>query len=127
MSAKKTIQYIRQYKWSNVFAMIRNNGKDAKICTDEFKNKLVVITGATSGIGLVTAHKYASQGANLLCINRSREKSEKLKRDIETTYNVKCNFIIADLSSLEQSFRVATELKALRNPLIADITTQECI
>jgi short-subunit dehydrogenase len=117
MSAKKTIQYIRQYKWSNVFAMIRNNYREAKICTDDFKNKLVVITGATSGIGLVTAHKYASMGANLLCVNRSIEKSEKLKQDIETTYGVACNFIIADLSSMEQSFQVANELKLLENPI----------
>lgn len=117
MSAKKTMQYIRQYKWSNVFAMIRNNNRDAKICTDGFSNKLVVITGATSGIGLATAHKYASRGADLLCINRSPEKSEKLKQDIETTYNVECNFIIADLSSLKESFRVANELKVLSKPI----------
>ena len=117
MSEKKTIQYIRQYKWSNVFAMIRNNNRDAKICTDVFSNKLVVITGATSGIGLVTAHKFASRGADLLCINRNIEKSEKLKLEIETAYSVKCNFIIADLSSLKESFRVASELKALSKPI----------
>ncbi len=117
MSAKRTLKYIRQYKWSNVFAMIRNNSKEAKICTDEFKNKLVVISGATSGIGLLTAHKYASMGANLLCVNRSIEKSEKLKHEIETAYKVECNSIIADLSSLEQSFRVANELKALSKPI----------
>ena len=117
MSGKKTLQYFRQYKWGNIFAMIRNNYKDSKICTEEFKNKLVVITGATSGIGLVTAHKYASMGANLLCVNRSIEKSEKLKQDIETTYNVACNYIIADLSSLKESFNVANELKALTKPI----------
>ncbi len=117
MSAKRTLKYIRQYRWSNVFAMIRNNGKDAKICTDEFKNKLVVITGATSGIGLVTAHKYASMGANLLCVNRNIEKSVKLKQEIETAYKVECNSIIADLSSLEQSLRVANELNALSKPI----------
>jgi len=117
MPGKKTLQYFRQYKWGNIFAMIRNNYKDSKICTEEFKNKLVVITGATSGIGLVTAHKYASMGANLLCINRSIEKSEKLKQDIETTYKVECNFIITDLSSLEESFKVANELKALTKPI----------
>lgn len=117
MSAKRTIKYIRQYKWSNIFAMIRNNGKDAKICTDKFKNKLVVISGATSGIGLVTAHKYASMGANLLCVNRNIEKSVKLKQEIETAYKVECNSIIADLSSLEQSLRVANELNALSKPI----------
>lgn len=117
MSAKKTIQYIRQYKWSNVFAMIRNNYSEPKICTDDFKNKLVVITGATSGIGLVTAHKYASKGADLLCINRNKEKSEKLKHDIENSYGVSCDYLIADLSSLEESFQVANELNTLSKPI----------
>ena len=111
MSTKKTIQYIRQYKWSNVFAMLRNNNKVPKTCSDEFNNKLVVITGATSGIGLATAHKYASQGSHLLCINRNTEKSEKLKLDIETKYRVPCDYIIADLSSLKESFAVADKLK----------------
>lgn len=77
----------------------------------------MVITGATSGIGLVTAHKYASKGANLLCVNRNIEKSEQLKREIEEKYKVECNYIIADLSSLEQSHRVADELIALPKPI----------
>lgn len=117
MSTNKTLKYIREYKWSNIFAMIRNNSREAQVCSQDFKSKLVVITGATSGIGLATAHKYASQGADLLCINRSPEKSEKLKQTIETTYKVECNFIIADLSSLKESFRVANELKALSKPI----------
>ncbi len=117
MSATKTIQYIRQYKWSNIFAMLRNNSRDAKICNDGFSNKLVVITGTTSGIGLATAHKFASKGADLLCVNRSVEKSENLKKEIETTYGVECNYLIADLSSLKESFRVANELKALSKPI----------
>jgi len=74
----KTRQYIRQYQWSHIFAMMRNNRKQPQICPDSFDGKLVVITGATSGIGLSTAHKYAARGANLLCINRSRHKSEAL-------------------------------------------------
>jgi len=117
MSANKTMQYIRQYKWRNIIAMIRNNSKAAKICNDGFSNKLVVITGATSGIGLATAYKYASMGADLLCINRNIEKSEILKHEIETTYGVICNYLIADLSSLQESLRVANELNATSKPI----------
>ncbi len=117
MSKNKTLKYIREYTWSNIFAMIRNNGKDARVCAENCNNKLVVITGATSGIGLATARKYASKGAHLVCINRSIEKSEKLKLDIETTYGVQCDYIIADLSSLAESFKVANELKSLTKPI----------
>jgi len=117
MTKNKTLKYIREYTWRNIFSMIRNNGKDAQVCVENCNDKLVVITGATSGIGLATARKYASQGAHLVCINRSVEKSEKLKLEIETTYGVQCDYIIADLSSLAESFKVANELKSLTKPI----------
>ena len=113
----KTYQYFREYKWSNVFAMIRNNRLDPKICTDDFPNKLVVITGATSGIGKVTARKYASKGANLICINRNPEKSEILRREIEDEFGVSCEYRIADLSNLKDIFRVSNELAELATPI----------
>jgi hypothetical protein len=53
--------------------MIRNNRSSTGICTDDFSKKLVVITGATSGIGYFAARKYASQGANHLCTNRNQK------------------------------------------------------
>jgi len=106
----KTIHYIRQYKWSNVFAMIRNNQRVPAVCTDDCSSKLVVITGATSGIGYETARKYASKGANLLCINRNREKSDRLQQEIEGEFGVSCQYRIADLSVLSDIFRVSNEL-----------------
>jgi retinol dehydrogenase 13 len=114
---KKTYQYFKEYQWSNIIAMIRNNRLDPKICTEDFTQKLVVITGATSGIGYYTALKYASHGANLLCINRNRDKSEALCREIESGFGVKCDYKIADLSSMTQIKRVAEELAALSSPI----------
>ncbi len=114
---KKTAQYIREYQWSNVFAMIRNNRKDPEICHDDCKDKLVVITGATSGIGYATARKYASKGANLLCINRNIEKSERLRLEIENEFGVQCGYKIADLMNLNEVFRVSGELARLETPI----------
>jgi NAD(P)-dependent dehydrogenase (short-subunit alcohol dehydrogenase family) len=114
---KKFFQYFKEYKWSNIFAMIRNNRLDPKICTESFNNKLVVITGATSGIGYHTARKYASHGANLLCINRNLQKSEVLCREIESEFGVRCDYKIADLSNLQDIHRVADELLKLNTPI----------
>jgi NAD(P)-dependent dehydrogenase (short-subunit alcohol dehydrogenase family) len=114
---KKFYKYFKEYQWSNVLAMIKNNRLDPKICTNDFKQKLVVITGATSGIGYFTALKYASHGADLLCVNRNVQKSEALCREIEREFGVKCSYKIADLSSLKEIFRVAEELAAINTPI----------
>jgi retinol dehydrogenase 13 len=113
----KTYQYFREYKWANIFAMIRNNRSEPKLCPEGFKGKLVVITGATSGIGYVTAKKYAAMGANLLCINRSPEKSENLQREIENEFGVECKYMIADLSLMKDVYRVSEELAKLAQPI----------
>jgi NAD(P)-dependent dehydrogenase (short-subunit alcohol dehydrogenase family) len=114
---KKIKKYIKQYQWSNIFAMIKNNRKDPEICLEDFKNKLVIITGATSGIGRVTARKYASRGANLICINRNKDKSELLQQEIENEFGVKCDYKIADLSLLKDIHNVAEELAVMDTPI----------
>jgi short-subunit dehydrogenase len=45
-------------------------------------NKVVVVTGASSGIGLATAKLLAKQGAKLALVSRSKEKLERLSREI---------------------------------------------
>jgi len=117
MKNKKFVKYFKEYEWSNIFALIRNNRLDPKICTEDFTDKLVVITGATSGIGYHTAKKYASHGANLLCVNRNVQKSEALCREIESEYGVKCAYRIADLSNLQDIQKVAQELLNLNTPI----------
>ena len=114
---KKTIQYFREYKWSNIFAMIRNSRKNPLICADDFKGRLVIITGATSGIGYITARKFASNGANLICVNRNELKSEKLRNEIESEFGVKCDYITADLSSLSDIFKASKKLAELETPI----------
>ena len=65
------LRYWPQYKVANVLAMIRNMKRGAKACGRRLDGSLVVITGATSGIGYETSRKYASMGARLLLINRN--------------------------------------------------------
>lgn len=117
MRNKKFTKYFKEYEWSNILAMIRNNKSDPRICDDTFVGKLVVITGATSGIGYLTAKKYASMGADLICVNRNPEKSETLKKELIREYNVNCEYIIADLSKLDDIHRVGKELAQLKSEI----------
>jgi NAD(P)-dependent dehydrogenase (short-subunit alcohol dehydrogenase family) len=110
-------KYFNEYRWSNISAMIKNNRRDPKICTKDFRDRLVVITGATSGIGYHTARKYASHGARLLCINRNEEKSKNLKAELESEYGIVCDYIIADLSNLKEVINTSEKLGRIDIPI----------
>jgi retinol dehydrogenase 13 len=117
MKNKKFVKYFKEYQWSNIFAMIRNNKSDPNICDNSYNGKLVVITGATSGIGYLTARKYASMGADLICVNRNPEKSEALKKEIADEFAVRCEYITADLSKLDEIHRAGMELARLNTDI----------
>jgi NAD(P)-dependent dehydrogenase (short-subunit alcohol dehydrogenase family) len=117
MKRKFLPDYFNEYQWSNISAMIKNNRRDPKMCTEAFRNRLVVISGATSGIGYLTARKFASRGARLLCINRNEEKSQALKEEIENEFAVSCDTIIADLSMLADARRAAEALRDIDSPI----------
>ena len=110
-------KYFKEYRLSNVWAMIKNNSQSPLICSDDCKGKLVVITGATSGIGYAAAKKFASKGADLICINRNKERSEALKHEIEGAYKVKCDYILADFSSMEDTHKAAHRLLEMEKPI----------
>lgn len=52
------------------------------------RNKIVFITGASSGIGEACARKFAAQGYNLILNARSEDKLGYLKKELESTYNI---------------------------------------
>ena len=106
-------KYIKEYKWSNIRAMLRNQKLDPEICTADFNNRFVVISGATSGIGYVTTKKYASNGADILCINRNENKSKELCATVKSQFDVNCTYIIADFSKIEDVHAVGKQLSEL--------------
>ena len=62
----------------------------------ELSKKNVFITGSTRGIGLAIAHKFASQGANIVLNGRSAISDELL--DQFSDYDVKVVAISGDVS-----------------------------
>jgi len=71
------------------------------------KNRIALITGATSGIGRITALELAIKGFDLILLARNGEKALQLQREIGD--QVKTDFIECDLSSI-QSVRKAVEI-----------------
>ena len=46
-------------------------------------NQIAVITGAGRGIGRAVALKFAAEGANIVCVSRTAENSQKVAAEIE--------------------------------------------
>ncbi|MDR5816013.1 MULTISPECIES: SDR family oxidoreductase [unclassified Caballeronia] len=51
--------------------------------TARFEAKTVIVTGAGSGIGEGTARRFASEGASVVLAGRTREKLDRLARDLD--------------------------------------------
>ena len=83
----------------------------------DIKEKNVLITGATSGIGKAAALKLSSLGANIYFIARNEKKAEDLAKEIENLSGMMPYSIIADLSSQKEIKRAANEFKSLNIPL----------
>lgn len=77
------------------------------------EGKIVLVTGATAGIGRVTARALADLGAQVVFTARSSEKAEVTRAWITgETGNPLVSYLIADFSSLAQVRRLAKEFNA---------------
>lgn len=75
-----------------------------------FKNKIVFITGATSGIGKAAADLFAAEGAMLLLCARRLEKLEQIKKEYEKLYNSRVHIIKLDVRNSEDVEREINSL-----------------
>lgn len=73
-----------------------NNGNGTSL-----KDKVVIITGASSGIGKETALLFAKQGAKIVAAARSRDKLVELKKEIEASGG-SCSVVPTDVAREEE-------------------------
>jgi short-subunit dehydrogenase len=71
---------------------------------DAVKGKIVMITGASSGIGQATALKIGEAGGTVLLVARTKEKLDELAKEIEdlggVAYSHPCN--LADMDDIDR-------------------------
>lgn len=71
------------------------------------RDKVFVITGASSGIGLLTARRAAEEGAKVLLVSRNRAALAEAVDDIEARGG-RAAYAVADVSDPDQVERAAT-------------------
>jgi hypothetical protein len=73
-------------------------------------NKIVLITGTTSGIGKACAEKFAAAKYNLIITGRRKERLDKLSDDLETQHGIHVLSLCFDVQNKEAVFSNITNL-----------------
>jgi NAD(P)-dependent dehydrogenase (short-subunit alcohol dehydrogenase family) len=82
------------------------------------QNKTILVTGATNGIGEITALELARLGATVIVAGRSRERVDAtVDRIRRETNNLNTAGLIADLSLMSEVRKLAAEFRSKYNRL----------
>lgn len=76
-----------------------------------FKNKVVLVTGSSHGIGKATIIEFAKKGCNVIInYNQSKKEALALKKQIESLYPIKVLAIKADISNEEEVINMINKI-----------------
>ena len=75
-------------------------------------NKIVLITGATSGIGLACAKKFAENGDKLILTGRNQQRLSEIQKTLEAEKGVKVLTLAFDVRDREKAGKFLSELSA---------------
>ena len=77
------------------------------------KDKIILVTGATSGIGFQTALVLAKMGAQVIITGRSQKTAEEAVANIKSASgNTRVDFLLANLSAQKNVHALAEQFKA---------------
>jgi len=72
--------------------------------------RIVFITGATSGFGEACAYKFAQNGYNIILSGRRIERLDKLKNNLEEQFNISCHLLPFDVQNQQATFDAINSL-----------------
>lgn len=74
--------------------------------------RVMLVTGATSGLGLVTAEHLARAGAAVILLGRDAAKTARVREEIaQRTGNTSLSMVVADMGDLAAVRRAAAEVR----------------
>ena len=78
-----------------------------------YKNKIILITGGSGGLGTNLAKSYAREGGKIINLSRNLLKMEKLNNDLNKINNLENRFYKVDISNYD-------EIRDIKNELVSD-------
>jgi len=74
-------------------------------------NKIILVTGATSGFGKAIAEKFAAEKWNCIITGRRKEKLDELTQQLTSAYKINVLPLAFDVSKKEEVFAAINNLK----------------
>lgn len=78
----------------------------------DLAGRTIVVTGANTGIGLVTARTLAQRGARVIMANRSEQKTQPILDELRAA-GAQVDFVALDLGDLAQTRAAAARVREL--------------
>lgn len=79
----------------------------------EYRNKVAVVTGASSGIGRTYAKELAARGCHMVLVARSKDKLNAMAEEIRRQYSVQAYVLTCDLSQANAPHQLAERVSEL--------------
>lgn len=79
--------------------------------SQNYKNRLAVVTGASSGLGVEFAKAFAARGANLVLVARREDRLNTLASEITQKHSVQVETLVLDLSLADSGDKLLAELR----------------
>jgi NADP-dependent 3-hydroxy acid dehydrogenase YdfG len=73
-------------------------------------NKIVLITGATSGIGKAAAYLFAEEGADVIISGRRKERLDEISKELTEKYGVKIHTLKLDVRNYTEVEKAINDL-----------------
>jgi short-subunit dehydrogenase len=83
----------------------------------DYRNKTVLVTGASGGIGEAFARLLAAKGAHLVLVARSEGKLLALAAELSAGYGIRADVVAADLARPGAAREVYARAKMLGHPI----------